>query len=271
MGKEKGIRMNTVTSADGTPIAFERWGDGQPVIVVGGMLCDWAKTRPLAERLASHFTVINYDRRGRGNSGDTAPYAVEREVEDLGALIAEAGGRASVYGHSSGAGLVLHAAAHGLPIAKVVLHEPPYVPDVEEERRTSREFAENLKPILAQDRRGDAVELILTTIGMPPEVVGQMRNEPSWAGLEAMAPTIAYDSAVMGDGRGGTIPTDLVGAVTIPALVLCGGASPAWMIEIGSQIADAMPNGRHRVLEGQEHVAPPEVLVPVLTEFFVDR
>ena len=263
--------MNTVISADGTPIAYERLGDGQPVIVVGGLLCDRAKTRPLAEELAKHLTVINYDRRGRGDSGDTAPYAVEREIEDLGALIAEVGGTASVYGHSSGAGLVLHAAAHGLPIAKLVLHEPPYVPDTKEERRIAQEFAETLTPILAQGRRGDAVELVMTTIlGLPPEIVSQMRNEPSWAAMEAMAPTIAYDSEIMGDSRGGTAPLDLVGAVTVPTLVLCGGASPAWMIDITRQIAEALPNGRHRVLAGQEHVVPPEMLVPVLMEFFAD-
>jgi pimeloyl-ACP methyl ester carboxylesterase len=262
--------MERVHSKDGTTIAFDRLGEGPPVIVVGGATCDRAMTRPLAEQLAQHFTVINYDRRGRGDSGDTAPYAVEREIEDLDALIAEAGGTASVYGHSSGAGLALHAAAHGLPIARVVLHEPPYNPDGEEERRISREYAENLKTILAEDRRGDAVELFMTTVGMPQEMVGQMRNEPWWAGMEEISPTLAYDSEVMGDiSRGGTIPADLAGAVTIPALVLCGGASPAWMIDIGRQIADAMPNGRHRVLEGQEHVVAPELLAPVLAEFFL--
>ena len=258
-----------VTSADGTPIAFERLGDGQPVIVVGGATCDRVKTRPTAEELAKHFTVFNYDRRGRGDSGDTTPYAVEREIEDLGALIAEAGGTASVYGHSSGAGLALHAAAHGLPITKLVLHEPPYVPDGEEERRISREYAEKLKTILAEDRRGDAVELFMTTVGMPQEMVDQMRHDPAWVGLEAIAPTLAYDSEVMGDIiRGGTIPTDQASSVTIPTLVLSGGASPAWMIDVGRQIAETMPNGRHRVLEGQEHVVVPEVLVSVLAEFF---
>jgi pimeloyl-ACP methyl ester carboxylesterase len=262
--------VNKVTSAEGTAIAFDRLGDGQPVIVVGGAICDRPRTRPLAERLAQHFTVINYDRRGRGDSGDsgdTAPYAVEREIEDLAALIAEAGGTASVYGHSSGAGLVLHAAARGLPIAKIVLHEPPYVSD-DQDRRISREYARNLKALLAEDRRGDAVALFMTTVGTPPEMVSQMRNEPWWAGVEAMAPTLAYDSEIMGDdSRGGTIPDDLAASVTIPALVLSGGASPAWMIEIGEQVADALPRGRHRVLAGQEHVVPPEVLVPVLAEF----
>jgi len=259
-------RAEKVTSADGTLIAFERFGDSQPVIVVGGATCDRAMTRPLAEELAQHLMVINYDRRG--DSGDSAPYAVEREIEDLDALIADAGGEASVYGHSSGAGLALHA-AHGLPIAKLVLHEPPCVPDREEERRISREYGEKLVAILAESRRGDAVELFMTTVGMPAEMVGQMRNEPWWAAMEKVAPTLACDSEIMGDiSRGGTIPTELVGAVTIPVLVLSGGASPDWMIDVGRQIADAMPDGRHDVLEGQEHVVAPEIFAPVLAEFF---
>jgi pimeloyl-ACP methyl ester carboxylesterase len=263
--------VEKVHSKDGTTIAFDRLGDGPLVIVVGGATCDRAMTRPLAEQLAQHFGVINYDRRGRGDSGDTKPYAVEREIEDLAALITEAGGTVSVYGHSSGAGLALHAAAHGLPISKLVLHEPPYVPDGEEERRISREYAEKLKTLLAEGRCGDAVELFMTTVGTPQEMVDQMRNEPWWAGLEAIAPTLAYDSEVMGDlSKGGTIPTDLLGRVTLPALVLCGGASPVWMIEVGRQVADAMPNGRRGVLEGQEHVVLPELLAPVLAEFFAD-
>ncbi len=264
--------MEKVRSKDGTTIAFDRLGDGPAVIVVGGATCARATTLPLAMQLAQYFTVINYDRRGRGDSGDTAPYAVEREIEDLAALIAEAGGTASVYGHSSGAGLALHAAAHGLPISKLVLHEPPYVPDGEEERRISREYAEKLKAILAEGRRGDAVELFMTMAGTPQEMVARMRSEPWWAGMEAIAPTLAYDSEVMGDSsRGGTIPVDLVGRVTPPTLVLVGGESPAWMIEAGRQVADAMPNGRHGVLDGQEHVVPPGLLAPVLAEFFDGR
>src|SRR5215203_5025037 len=166
--REERKRVDKLTSSDGTPIAFERLGDGPPVIVVCGAMCDRALMRPTAEELAKHFTVFNYDRRGRGDSGDTAPYAVEREIEDIGALIVEAGGTASVYGHSSGAGLVLHAAAHGLPIAKIALHDPPYAPDDEEARRTSREYGEKLKAMLSEDRRGDAVELFMTLVSIPP-------------------------------------------------------------------------------------------------------
>ena len=266
------MQVASVTSADGTSIAFERLGSGPAVIVVGGATCDRAMTRPLSEELARNFTVFNYDRRGRGDSGDTAPYAVGHEVEDLGALIAEAGGTAAVYGHSSGAGLALHAAARGLPISGLALHEPPYAPDSEEERRSSREYGEQLETILAEDRPGDAVALFMTTVGTPAEVVEGMRNEPWWAGMEEVAPTLAYDSEIMGDvSKGGTVPKDLVGTVTIPTLVLCGGASPDWMIEVGRQIAEDLPNGRFGILDGQEHVVPPEILAPVLAEFFEGR
>jgi pimeloyl-ACP methyl ester carboxylesterase len=263
--------VNRVTSRDGITIAFDRLGDGPPVIAVCGAMCDRALMRPTAEELAKHFTVFNYDRRGRGDSGDTAPYAVEREIEDLGVLVAEAGGEASVYAHSSGAALALRAAAAGLPIVKLVLHEPPYNPDGEEKRRAAREYAERLGTLLSEGRRGDAVELFFTTVGMPREMVEGMRHTPRWAELEAMAPTLAYDSEVMGDGStGGAVPADLVGRVRTESLVLGGGASPAWMIDVGRQIAEGLPNGRLGVLEGQEHVVPPEVLVPVLAEFLAE-
>jgi pimeloyl-ACP methyl ester carboxylesterase len=264
--------MQSVTSSDGTTIAYERLGDGPPVIVVGGLLCDRALIRPTAEELAKqHFTVFNYDRRGRGDSTDnSAPYAIEREIEDIGALIAEAGQRASVYAHSSGAALALHAAAAGLPITRLVLHEPPYNPKGDQDlQRASRKEAQHIHTLLSEERRGEALEFFWRSIGMPQEMVDEMRHTPRWAQLEAMAPTMAYDSEVMGDiSTGATIPTDLLGAVTTETLVLVGGASPEWMIEVGRQVAEALPNGRYRVLEGQEHVVPPEVLVPVLKEFF---
>jgi pimeloyl-ACP methyl ester carboxylesterase len=258
-----------VTSADGTRIAFERLGDGPPLIVIGGATCDRVKMRSIAERLAQDFSVINYDRRGRGDSGDTKPYAVEREVEDLAALIDYAGGRASLYGHSSGAGLALHAGAHGLPIDRLILHEPPYSPDREEERREAREYAKQLQAILSEGRHGDAVELFFTVVGMPPEMVAEMRrNDPGWPTLEALAPTLAYDSEVMGDlSRGGSLPADLAGRVAAQTLVIVGGASPDWMIETGRRVADAVQQGNVEVLDGQEHVVPPDILAPVVKEF----
>ena len=174
-----------------------------------------------------------------------------------------------MYGHSSGAALALRAAAAGLPIARLVLHEAPYNPDGDEGRqRASREEAEQIRTLLAEGRNGEALEYFFRSVGMPQEVVEGMRHTPRWTELEAMAPTMAYDSAVMGDiGRGGAVPTGMLGRVTTESLVLVGGASPARMIYVGRQIADALPNGHHRVLEGQEHVVPPEVLVPVLREF----
>jgi pimeloyl-ACP methyl ester carboxylesterase len=210
--------------------------------------------------------VVNYDRRGRGDSGDTAPYAVEREIEDLRALIAAAGGTASVYGHSSGAGLVLHAAARGLPLDKIVLHEPPFGSGSEEERRAEQEEAEQISALLAQNRRVDAVTLYFASMGLPTEVVQHLAQDPA---MLANAPTIRYDPyEVMSEhSRGGVTPAEQASRVTLPALVLAGGASPEWMIDASRQIADALPNGRLRVLEGHDHVVPPDVLAPVLAEF----
>jgi pimeloyl-ACP methyl ester carboxylesterase len=225
--------------------------------------------RGVSKAFARARAVLNYDRRGRGDSGDTPPYAVEREVEDLAALIKEAGGAASLYGHSSGAGLALHAAAHGLPVDALILHEAPYSPDRDPERREAREYGEQLKAILADGRHGDAVEFFFTLVGMPEEMVREMRaTDPGWPVLEALAPTLAYDSEVMGDvSRGGTIPTELAGRVTAPTLVLVGDAGPEFMVEVGRELAGAMRHAELRVLEGHEHVVPPEVLTPVVEEF----
>ena len=253
------------TSADGTRIAFERLGEGAPVIVVGGILCDRQTTHPLAERLAEHLTVFNFDRRGRGESGDTAPYAVEREIEDLGALIAEAGGTAAVYGHSSGACLALEAAAGGLPIAKLVLHEPPYGPGDEKSRQEARESAEQVLAPLAEDRRGDAINLFLSAAGLPPEMAEGASKDPKTL---ALAPTMAYDYEVVGDvSRGGAVPEELVRALTMPTLVISGSASPGFFQETAARIAELLPNGAHVVLEGQDHGASADAVGPVVAEF----
>jgi pimeloyl-ACP methyl ester carboxylesterase len=258
-----------VTSADGTRIAFDRLGEGPPVIVVSGIFCDRHTTQGLAEQLAQRFSVINYDRRGRGESGDTAPYAVEREIEDLGALIAEAEGTASVYGHSSGAGLALNAAASGLAITRLVLHEPPYGPDDEESTRGARELAENVRAALAENRRAEAIELFFTASGMSPEMVEGISSDPK---MLAVAPTMPYDFEVMGDSsRGGVIPEELVRAVTMPTLVIAGGASPEFFRDTAARIAELLPNGTHTVLEGQDHDAPADVVAPVVAAFLITR
>jgi pimeloyl-ACP methyl ester carboxylesterase len=255
-----------VTSVDGTRIAFDRFGQGPPVVVVSGIFCDRQTTRGLAEWLAQRFSVINYDRRGRGESGDTAPYAVEREVEDLGALIAEAGGTASVYGYSSGAGLALHAAAGGLPITRLMLHEPPYGPDDEQSRQSARELAETVRAALAEDRRADAIKLFFAASGLPAEMVEGLSSDPK---MRAVAPTMPYDFEIMGDtSRGGTIPEDVVWAVSIPTLVIAGGKSPDFFRDAAARISELLPNGKHAVLEGQDHGAPADVVAPVVAEFF---
>ncbi|MBJ8344900.1 alpha/beta fold hydrolase [Antrihabitans sp. YC2-6] len=254
-----------VTSADGTRIAFERLGAGKTIIVVAGALQGGATYHPTAVALARNSTVLNYDRRGRGASGDTAPYAIEREVEDIAALIEAAGGTAALYGHSSGAALVLHAAARGLPVDRIVLHEAPFGSGSAEERRAEMDEAEQIRALLAQGRRREVVDLFLSSTGMPPEIVEQLAHDPA---LLAHAPTVIYDYALTGaDSRDGRTPEQQAEGVSVPALVLAGGASPAWMIDINRRIADALPAGRLLVLPGHEHVVPPDVLADALVEF----
>ena len=258
-----------VTSADGTRIAYDRIGVGPPVVVVSGIFCDRQRTRPLAEALAGQpagpLAVVNYDRRGRGGSGDIRPYAVEREVEDLRALIAEAGGAASVYGHSSGAGLALEAAAAGLPVTRLVLHEPPYGPDDEASTAAARSLAEAVAGAVADGRGGDAIRLFMADSGLPLEVVDGMAADP---GLLALAPTMPYDHEVMGDvDRGGAIPEALVRAVAVPTLVLAGGASPPFFRDTADRIAEMLPAGTLTVLDGQDHDAPADVVAPVVARF----
>lgn len=259
--------MSIATSADGTIIGYDRRGDGPPVILVSGALGDRDSHADLADALAPQFSVLTYDRRGRGRSGDVQPYAIAREVDDLAALIDQAGGSAAVYGHSSGAGLALHAAASGLPIARLVLHEAPYGHDDEEDREGARAFAEQLRGLLADGRRGDAVALFMETTGTPPDTVAEWRAESWWADLESRAHTLAYDSEVMGDSRGGTVPTDLVASVTVPTLVLAGTETFDFIAEAGRQIAGLLPHGRLELLAGQGHNVSAEVLAPVLASF----
>jgi pimeloyl-ACP methyl ester carboxylesterase len=259
--------MLKVNSADGTRIAYDRYGSGAPVILIGGALCDRTSTQPLAEELAPQFTVVSYDRRGRGDSGDTNPYSVAREVEDLGALITALGGTAAVYGHSSGAALLALAAASGLPITKVVLHEPPYGPDDEDSQRESDEIGATVTGLLALNRRAEAVEHFLAMAGMPADAAAAMAQD---ARFIAAAHTIAYDFAVMDAAPGGTVPFDLLTKVTRPALTIFGSASPQFMVESAKAVAKALPSAELVELEGHHHVVPPEVLAPVLAGFFAD-
>ena len=264
--------MNTVLSEDGTAIAFDRYGEGPAVVLVGGAFQHRAidpATARLAELLAERFAVFHYDRRGRGDSGDTKPYAVEREVKDLGAVIEEAGGSASVFAMSSGGALALEAAASGLSIDKLALYEPPFV--VDDSRPPVPEgYEERLTDLLSEGRRGDAVEYFLTaSAGVPAEAVAPMRGAPIWSAFEAVAHTLAYDAAAMGDTMSGdAAPLARWAAVGVPTLVVDGGASPEWIHRGARALADGLPDARRRTLEGQTHDVAPEVLAPALREFF---
>ncbi len=259
--------MPTVTSKDGTTIAYDRVGQGPALILVGGAFQHRAidpRTTQLAALLAPHLTVFHYDRRGRGDSGDTAPYAIEREVEDLEALINESGRSAFMFGMSSGGVLALEAAARGLAITKLALYELPFNLD-DNARRASENYTQQLTALLAENRRGDAVALAMTTWGAPAEAVAGMRQTPIWSLFESVAPTLAYDNAIMKDG---SVPTDAAKAVKVPTLVLDGGNSPAFMKYAADALAKVLPNARRRTLEGQAHDVAPEVLAPVLEEFY---
>jgi pimeloyl-ACP methyl ester carboxylesterase len=250
-------------SRDGTPLAYDRAGQGPVVILVSGAMSTGATMAPLAAELSDRFGVVVYDRRGRGGSGDTPPYAVEREVEDLAALIEAAGGEASLYGVSSGGALALRAAASGLPVRRVAVYEVPYAMDdvrVSERARYRRE----LERALSEDRRGDAVELFLRHTGLGEEVIRGARQAPLWAGLESLAPSLAHDDAVLGDGRP---PLSLLASVSAPVLALAGEASPGWFHEAARTVARTVREGSYRSLERQTHMVEPGVLAPVLAEF----
>ncbi|HEX2036132.1 MAG TPA: alpha/beta hydrolase [Chloroflexota bacterium] len=258
--------MNTVTSRDGTTIAFEKTGRGPAVVLVGGLLGDRSQQAPLAALLADRFTVFNYDRRGHGESGNTGPYAVEREIEDLGAILDRAGEPAFVYGTSGCAVLALYAAAAGLAprIRKLALWEPPYVLD---DRRppVPPDYRERLSALLAQGRRGDMIELFMTeAVGLPREFVAPMRQAPFWPAQEALAHTLVYDAAIMDDF---SLPRERIATVTVPTLVLDGGTTP-WLSHAAQAVAEALPNARRRTLAGQPHNVAPEALAPALVECF---
>jgi pimeloyl-ACP methyl ester carboxylesterase len=260
--------MNTVTSKDGTTIVFDPSGEGPPLLVVGGALNDRHAAATLAGLLAPSFTVYAYDRRGRGDSGDTPPYAVEREIEDLAAVVETAGDGAAVLGFSSGGNLALRAAAAGVDISKLALWEPNFL--VNDGRpRLPADYVDHLDELVSSDRRGEAVEYFLTVaVGLPAEFVPPMRDMPMWPGMEAVAHTIAYDGRIVGDTMSGKpLGADRFAAVTVPTLVLIGGTTP-WLNDGGHALVEALPHGQLRQLDGQTHDVAPDVLAPALIDFF---
>ncbi len=270
--------METTKSADGTVIAYDRAGQGPPLVIAVGAFCD-RKTFVPPAGLTARFTVYTYDRRGRGDSGDTRPYSPGREVDDLAAVIeaarggsgagvgsgAGAGAGAFVFGHSSGAALALRAAWEGLPIAAVVAYEAPFI--IRGTREVPANPAARITELVEAGRRGDAVRYWMTdVVQLPAQVVTMMERMPMWAGLEALTHTLPYDLELTGD-RG--VPADHLAAITVPVLVLGGANSPDWFHRTVEETTAAIPGARLVTLEGQDHGAPPEVITPVMTEFFL--
>ena len=261
--------MPSVVSKDGTRIAFDREGQGPPLILVDGAMCyrDSGPARPLAKLLTQRFTVYTYDRRGRGESTDTAPYAIEREVEDIEALIREASGSAFVYGISSGAALALEAGARLSGIRKLVLYEAPFIVDATHSPLPA-DFVARLQAFVLANRRRDAVKLFMRRVGVPGFAIFLMRWMPVWKKLTAIAHTLVYDITIVQDySRGKPLPAEQWAAATMPVLVADGGKSPTWMRNAMRALADVIPNATYRTLPGQTHMLKPHVMAPVLIEF----
>jgi pimeloyl-ACP methyl ester carboxylesterase len=253
--------VKTVTSKDGTRIAFDQSGTGPAIVLVLGAFNERATGTPLSQALEPHFTVFNYDRRGRGESGDSALYAIEREIDDLDALITYAGGSAYVFGYSSGAILALRAAAHGLPISRLALYDPPPTGS------KAGTLAPQLTELISAGRRGEAVELFQTeAVGIPLEIVAQLRNAPFRPALEKMAHTLIYESMILG-----SLPNEAVAAIQLPTLVIDAEKNPPVMHHAAQSLAVALPNSHARTLAGQTHDIVPAVVGPVLHEFFLSR
>ena len=259
-------RTPTVTSKDGTKIAYDKMGNGPVVVVVLGALNSRKSGAKLAKLLASRFTVISYDRRGRGESTDTAPYAPQREVEDVKALIEEIGEPVFLYGHSSGAALAIEATNKlNKQVRKLAIYEAPYALD-SDQSKAAREYNSLLKKLLASGRNGDAVALFVRSVGVSDKQVQAMKRMTMWRGLEKLAPTLAYDSDTLGEGH--SLPTALLAGITTPTLVMHGGAGTPAMRDTAQAISEAIPKAQLRTLAGQTHGVSPKVLVPVLAEFF---
>jgi pimeloyl-ACP methyl ester carboxylesterase len=268
--------MRKVISKDGTPIAFDQSGQGPALILVAGATATRLDEAKLSAALAPHFTVFAYDRRGRGDSGDTARYAVEREVEDLDALIAEAGGAVFVFGHSSGAVLALEAARLlSTKISKLAVYEPPFIID-NSRPSVPQDYAPHLIELASSGRRGEAVEYFMTGVGASAEMIAQMRQSPMWPGLERVAHTLAYDATIMESTQTGKpLPLRKWSCVRVPTLVMNGTVflgreeSHIFLRHGAQELAAILPDAQHRTLEGQDHGPADDVLASALREFFI--
>ena len=264
--------MPTVTSKDGTTIAYSVTGSGPALVLVDGALCHRAQgpSGGFAAALADTYTVYSYDRRGRGESGDTRPYAVDREIDDLRAVLEAAGGDAYVFGQSSGAALALHAAQAGLPIRRLAVYEAPFIVD-DTHAPNPGDMAERERDLVAAGRRGDAVATFLKLVGVPGFGVAMMRLMPVWKKLTAVAHTLEYDFRVLGDtGAGRPLPAGAYAAVGVPTLAMAGGKSPAYLVNSNRQIAERVPGARFEIVPGATHLLKPAQVKALLTGFLKD-
>ena len=264
--------MKTVTSKDGTTIAYDQTGHGPPLVLVDGALNSRAfgLNGPLAALLADRFTVFTYDRRGRGDSGNTQPYAVQREIEDLEAVIDAGGSQAYVYGISSGAGLALETAcAVPAKVSKLALYEPPFVVDGTRPPVPADAIGQ-VTDLLARNRRGAAVKLFLREDAqVPAAVVTLMPLMPAWGKLKAAAHTLPYDLTIMDGGQQGRpLQPGRWAPLTARTLVMAGSKSPPWLQNAARALAQALPGASHQTLPGQTHIVKPKALAPVLADFF---
>ncbi|MFC7547393.1 alpha/beta fold hydrolase [Plantactinospora sp. GCM10030261] len=250
--------MPSVTAPDGTRIAYERAGSGPPLILIdaAGHFRANSPLDELADLLTADFTVYRYDRRGRGDSTDTPPYAPAREVEDLAALVDHAGPRVSLYGYSSGCLVALHAAAAGLDVHRMALLEPPI--DPAEDSTEQHAFIIKLRELTGED----AVSYFLTTIGVPPDMVDTMRGTPHWRAMVSVAHTLPYDGLLSA-----AVDADLLARVTAPTLVLDSTGSTDDLTGMAATAAAMLPNAVHRSLAGEWHGVPAATLAPVVASF----
>lgn len=256
--------MAKVTSKDGTIIAYDKKGQGPLLILVLGALNRRSQGKKLTELLADRFTVVSYDRRGRGDSTDTLPYSTDKEVEDLAALIDALGGDAFLYGHSSGCVLALMAAKKlGNKIKGLALYELPYNAD-RAAQEASRAYRAKLADLLAHDKRGDAVALFVKSVGVTDKQIAAMQRLPMWKGLTGMAHTLAYDTNELME----KYPKLDTSSITVKTLVMYGSASPDFMGSTAKMLSGGMPHARLQSIEGQTHDVKADVLAPVLAEFF---
>jgi pimeloyl-ACP methyl ester carboxylesterase len=261
--------MPTVTSADGTTIAYQTTGTGPALILVDGAMTyrDFGPARGLAQSLADQYTVYFYDRRGRGTSGNTLPWSEDREIDDLAAVLDAAGGRAYALGVSSGAVLTADAANRLPGLTKIALYEPPFIVDNTHPAREEN-FVADTEALIARNDRSAALKKFMSHVGMPGFFLAIMPITPPWKKLKAVAPTLPYDLHILGNtGRGVPLDPTRWSNVTAPALVLDGGKSPQYMRNAAKALSEALPKADYRTLPGQTHMVKAAALAPAVKEF----